>query len=113
MTTPEIIKAVAELDGWNSTQYLVDSKETVSFEERLENEPGFVPDYLHSYDAIIPVIEKQFCGDESGEAEFIHWLSVAINSGFIKSKLISFSLLVATPLQLCEALLRSVGKWKD
>lgn len=56
-------------------------------------------DYLTSYDAIIPLIQKQ------------DWKI----RNKIECKLLDNigSVVESTPAQLCEALLRSVGKWKD
>lgn len=98
MTEQDQIKALAELAGA--------SKEQMDWV--IKNYP---PDYkyhpanyLTSYDAIIPLIQKQdrkilvriVLGIKTGQndvARMVDWLQM-------------------TPAQLCEALLRAHGKWK-
>lgn len=91
------IKALAELDGWEAV-----------FEDCASRMMGTPPDwsdhgyrhhyckaYLTSYDAIIPLIQKQSEGIREFVYEYWHYpLSV-------------------TPAQLCEALLRATGKWTE
>lgn len=114
---PELqIKALAELDGWSEheteeRQFCYPGGQT--FVKCLRWFKDFVanpfmmggvrfdelPNYLTSYDAIIPLIQKQ---DWKIRNE-------------IECKLLDNigSVVESTPTQLCEALLRSVGKWKD
>jgi len=56
-----------------------------------------VPPYLTSYDAIIPLIQKQTEDVKSDVVEFLY--------------LMGDRQLERTPAQLCEALLRATGKW--
>lgn len=70
-----------------------------------------LPDYLHSRDAIVPVIEKQ-------PVQIIHKVVHEIwrmnHSGLSSNPTIhSLSCLLTTPAKLCEALLRATGKWKE
>lgn len=84
MNEQDQIKAVAELDRWTPPPFVRFPKE---------------PDYLTSYDAIIPVIQKQDIGVQH-----------SISNWMIRNELSWFTI---TPAQLCEALLKAVGKWKD
>lgn len=99
MKEQDQIKAIAELDGWeyngnnNWSHHDEFSCETRDF------------DYLHSYDAIIPVIQKQSLHVKLAICKFF----------FDKSKTDlcnMLSIVDTTPFQLCEALLRATGKWK-
>lgn len=95
-TAEEQIKAIAELDGYK--EYYSGA----GFYVR-EGDPTYhwLPDYLASRDAIIPVIEKQsyFVKERVAKLlgcknDYCAWISV-------------------TPSQLAEALLRAKGLWKD
>lgn len=122
MKEQDQIKAIAELDGW--TPYSPgDFNPTPRWEHKLivgkVVQTSNLPDYLQSYDAIIPVIEKQYsniqrilifelqiglhnfwkhAGKDTTQFDEISWM-VAI--------------LQATPQQLCEALLRATGRWTE
>lgn len=76
--------------------------------------------YLTSLDAIVPVIEKQ---PTNIKHKFVRTLWITLNgecsehdvfneqeSAFVDEII---KLMLATPRQLCEALLRATGKWKD
>jgi hypothetical protein len=94
MTEQEQIKALAELDGW--TEYLFGSANDCVKHKNCDWK--IAPNYLASYDAIIPLIQKQ---NVTG--------SVIDNSpedfhGYI---------IDMSPAQLCEALLKATGKWKE
>ena len=99
MKPDDQIKALAELDGRE-----IAYGEFVDIRQReSDGEPEILghvpfPDYLTSYDAIIPLIQKR--GD---------YTQTKIED-FMLSQLKMFSV---TPTQLCEALLRATGKWKD
>lgn len=125
MTEREQIRALAELDGytlscnertllqWNLYKdgvvkvYLGDTNYGEGF--TWESIIRHLPDYLTSYDAILPLIQKQ---RENSWSELFqelcnivepcecgqHWSAWAFDF---------------TPAQLCEALLRATGKWKD
>lgn len=113
MNTTEQIKALAELDGWKLTQKTIPvweitqydgSGEWTNKEVALYENDGAtkkferLPNYLTSYDAIIPLIQKQ---------PFEIRNTIA-NSG--PGGRLSF---MSIPAQLCEALLRATGKWKE
>jgi hypothetical protein len=58
-----------------------------------------------SRDAIVPVIEKQVKNCPTFYSPFL----IALAEG----KKTPIEMILATPRQLCEALLRAMGKWKD
>lgn len=60
-------------------------------------QPGFalLPDYLTSYDAIIPLIQKQ---PPEIRAEMFERTNGRVT-------------IMSTPMQLCELLLQATGKW--
>jgi len=94
MTTEQQIKALAELDGWTETfweqnDYLWGFRAGRSYSEPTPNKC-----YLTSYDAIIPLIQKQPLEVRD---------RIATKGGPI-----SF---MVTPAQLSEKLLRATGKW--
>ena len=102
MNDNEQIKAIAELDGlyFGNTEY--------DTEECWRNNLGIpkihLKSYLTSLDAIVSVIKKQsFNRKTSIDA----YLTNLIRVGQIEWEWL------ATPRQLCEALLRATGKWKD
>jgi len=87
MNQQDQIKALAELDG----------EDAVAF-------PSYTKPYLTSYDAILPLVQNQphhiiacIYDDMRDEG----WTDGVV-------RLLNF-----TPSQLCEALLRATGKWKD
>jgi hypothetical protein len=103
MKSEEQIKALAELDGcsepwlhmnglWNYTN--------------SDGKTILVRPYLTSYDAIIPVIQKQ--GNEIAKA-----LVLEIVDGSELADYTGLRLFHSSPTELCEALLRATGKWKD
>ena len=94
MTETEQVKALAELDGlkYNTNHQYSDLHPTV-FVMFPDGSMGVESNYLDSYDAIIPLIQKQ--------PEFA--------SGMMNGH-IDFTM---TPSQLCEALLRATRKWKE
>lgn len=61
------------------------------------------PDYTTSYDAIIPLIQKQ---QGYIAADLFMWLNDQPHIEYPEP-------LYATPRQLCEALLRALGKWEE
>ena len=103
MKPEDQIKALAELDGWKRVGLDVITPEGRRFEIlKWEN---VLPNYLTSYDAIIPLIQRQdantkgliyyhFNTDQS-------WTQQAID------------MLDATPSQLSEAILRATGRWVE
>lgn len=95
---PELqIKALAELDGW--TNIRIDVSGSGQHYLHGRNSTGDFsnpPNYLTSYDAIIPLIQKQ-----PYEVKCNMWNHLDAES----------DLWDATPQQLCEALLRATNKW--
>ena len=110
MTDQDIIRAVAELDG-----QLVPHTPTEA-ERNSGSYYQWEPNYLSSRDVIIGVIEKTNCHLRNdfiahlwkiagNEPSVIFWTEYNLR-GF-------YAVIVATPRQLCEALLRATGKWKE
>jgi hypothetical protein len=121
MNTNEQIKALAELDGYTASynkdnglwHWLNESNGHVKlFGNGLSEEHLIaITNYLTSYDAIIPLIQKL---GKMDAISFVGWLIVTkfdFNFGIDESA--AFELITATPSQLCEALLRATGKWKE
>lgn len=102
MTSQDQIKALAELDGWTNLcicsvgiSLVVGWRSGRIYQTSNPNdfnEP--VPAYLTSYDAIIPLIQKQ--EQKIRLACHYHGDPIVIRG---------------TPAQLSEALLRATGKW--
>ena len=88
MNEQEQIRAIAELDGYFTC-------------DDPNHDCGYPQNYLTSRDAIVPVIEKQ--PDEIKEN--------VCDCLDLSTKHIITAL--ATPTELCEALLKSCGKWKE
>ena len=107
MTTQEIIKACAELDGWRRGTFkdLGYATDTVIWISPDGNGYEQLPHYTTSYDAIIPLIQKQ---EYAIRADIFE--SFACDTSWTEHALM---MLGSTPLQLCEALLRATGKWKE
>lgn len=90
MKVKDQIIAIAELDGFTYTGCYL-TKNGQSYDP--VNPPWDV-DYLHSYNAIIPVIQKHASNQKV-------W-RIAMSRNFLDS-----------PQTLCEALLRATGKWTE
>jgi hypothetical protein len=94
MKPEEQIKALAGLDGWkphaDGVGYYKDRHPFIYGGKSL-------PFYITSYDAIIPLIQKQSDGIKSDIVEKLYCMGDRQ--------------LDRTPAQLCEALLRATGKW--
>ena len=121
MKTELQIKALAELDGWTNIH---DNKYGVPASGKTPSDwkgDGFskasedyiLPNYLTSYDAIIPLIQKQ---SPIGMTQFVDFLCEKIlddhydGSDYISQPDIG-TLFRSTTAQLCEALLRATNKW--
>ena len=107
MKPQDIIKAIAELDGWKPNpiaggMYPPDLHPAVNINKVFELSP-----YLTSRDAIVPVIEKQDLVTKS------NWLYILSDMVYHQHKNTYLVSLFVTPSQLCEALLRSTGKWVE
>lgn len=118
------IKALAELDGWTERQcedinvwaWFHNEEQMTAWLDKSWHAEYPPVDYLDSYDAIIPLIQKQ---------EWDVKCEVAIQLRIAKQKTLVMVptmdnlegwcvvMLCATPAQLCEALLRATGKWKE
>ena len=99
------IKLAAELDGWTDVKFYVLGHKpdgiTALARSRSADYRCDLPDYLTSYDAIIPLIQKQ-----TPQVKWHIWdtLSNLIGGGIWES------LIEATPSQLLDALLVATGK---
>lgn len=134
MTNNERLIELAKLDGKN-VDLMTSGSLCELYSEQLgqpDTDGSYtnarpLPDYLNSRDAIIPVIEKQDLTEEQwevflrtvvpNEADWIannKWwrddLNVCCQSRLPRSYRL---LVLATPSQLCVALLKSTGKWKE
>lgn len=113
MTNEDKIKVLAELDGLSDLHWDDSMCERLTFigtrgefRHKIVKVYVAVPDYLTSYDAIIPLIQKHYkSGYEPGG---ISWATA-----FYESLPDNNTILKATPEQLCDALIKAVGKWKD
>jgi len=131
MKDVDIIKAIAELDGFD-TKTIVPFQGGCWIERYGDKQLIFCePEkYLTSRDAIVPVIEKHPNADSKEADHFMtrfqdELLRITYPSS-AKVKLSSYAveelmvgcyalhcMVLANPSQLCEALLRATGKWKD
>jgi len=92
MNQEQQIKALAELDGWiqnHATGWWFNAEDT-------NGGDPYPPNYLTSYDAIIPLIQKQ-------PRDVRKAMTQTFPNGHV-----SFT---TTPAQLGEALLRATGRW--
>lgn len=109
MTEQEQIRTIAELDGCKEIN------PGIFLGLGCNHTPA--KDYLHSLDAIVPVIRKRFATMDS-KTLFLDYLYVivgwsgATNQADARS-ISQYNAVVAAPDQLCEALLRATNKWKD
>ena len=117
MKPKDQIKTIAELDGWNKESEPCPANEVwgTSGNKPRWNFIHQLPPYLTSRDAIVPVIEKQSTNIR---------LEIGIQLAIMRRELHGYPTdnnvegwiivaLIATPFQLCEALLRATNKWKD
>jgi hypothetical protein len=109
MKDPDIIRSVAEFDGWNETKLAGIAH---IFWERAEHGPcnciPSLPPYLSSLDAIVPVVRKL---EGRAQIDFESYLLARVEK--LKSYATGFDMTVAEPRQYCEALLRTIGKWRE
>ncbi len=108
MKPEQQIKALAELDGYSHLETSGPWHTWCGAD--LTGEAYTIPDYLTSYNAIIPLIQKQ---PKDVQLDFmvclLNLLNLEVND--MVSCWSLMKLLQATPAQLCEALLRATGKW--
>ncbi len=100
MNQEQQIKALAELDG---AKYFDAHNVNYPYPDGTGYHNTDVKPYLTSYEAIIPLIQRQ---DVPTITRISLKLSIAQNE---TAK--AYAWLKATPAQLCEALLRATGKW--
>ena len=108
MTPQKQIQILAGADGWKMSQGDVDCQ-TAHYEicgEPLK-ESNFYPDYLTSYDAIIPLIVK-WCGDDEDR-----WRNFLRTTGLMEKYNPLRDVFKSTPSQLSTALIRAMGKWEE
>jgi hypothetical protein len=107
MTLDQITIAVAELDGIDITCWTDPDASAV-----IHYYPPAKP-YTTSRDAIIPVIEKQLMTEETRDSDKLSrfWDYLNEQNDFFE-EWGHCGMLIATPLQLCTALLKATGKWK-
>ena len=114
MTDQDIVHAVAGLDGLYGLY--------TTFDGSRSNSGELVPNYLISRDVIIGVIKKKV--NKITCHSFFDTLGIVVAQdtsdcdGVYEyqgdgSYYEMWLLFMATPRQLCEALLRATGKWKD
>jgi hypothetical protein len=117
MTDEQIIRAVAELDGWYwceenhqsniSKEFSLEKKEWHNKDKTEWLDYFRLPKYLTSYDAIIPVVQRQIPDIQYQMPQYLPCSSCGSFSQ------IAMRLINCTPRQLCEALLRATGKWVE
>lgn len=128
MTDTKIIIEVAKLDGWKPTEQAWQTVKAMNevFGDNYMTEPP-KPKYLTSRDAIIPVIERQNFTEEQwevflrfcvlGEPDWIACNKIWTDkSGKMQQSRLprAFRLLILlNAKQLCIALLKVTGRWKD
>lgn len=124
MIDQEKIKALAELDGWvcdKDGHWGINPDE--SGEPQFYPNRGLHPNYFTSYDAIIPLIQKQRTKDQFFVVNFwkaLHKLwhngeDIQFSEGDAKlyyfgSNTVHWCAFDSTPLQLADALLIATGK---
>lgn len=128
MTPEQQIKALAELDGWTeihqSTLLLEFGVNNSVWAGRMPDKDflAALPNYLTSYDAIIPLIQKKFtkhsCHSFFDALGIIAAKNTADCDGQYEyqgdgSYYEQWLLFKATPAQFSEALLRATGKWTE
>jgi hypothetical protein len=117
MKPQDIIKAIAELDGWLDVKEYIYNYDYMGDNGELKQVQGRDPldlgrlqtlkSYLTSRDAIVPVIEKHYPDKVAQE------LGKMLANQFKTANVTIAQIMCATPSQLCEALLRATGKWVD
>lgn len=119
LTDQEIIIEVAKLDGFNAMGFPHYPEPDLYFQkDTFLGHRDSLPPYLTSRDAIIPVIEKCFEMDKvtpfnKQEAlACVFWSELnEINDFFEEGG--HTQMLLSTPYQLCIALLKATGRWRE
>lgn len=113
MSDEEIIIEVAKLDDYMMTHWKCNPFDAIFKDEgHYQYYLKQLPQYLTSYDAIIPVIEKVLGVNEELWSKFLHELGQLV--GFHKGMEVGRwhlmkRFMLATPQQLCIALLKSAS----
>lgn len=111
MTDSEVIIEVAKLDGWDVHHPNLITSSVIGFPPGSESIDDWkpLPNYLTSRDAIMPVIEKckPIIGNNQDMFVSYLWREMGLKAGDCV-----FEAFLATPRQLCIALLKATGKWK-
>ena len=110
MTDQEIIIEVAKLDGWtcnNSTWFSPSGSSNACYKDDMTLIPDedVLPRYLDSRDAIIPVIEKQ--GRHFSLADVLYETCRKNHEDR------DMAFILSNARELCIALLKAKGKWKE
>jgi hypothetical protein len=112
MKPEDQIKALAKLDGWK--QHIVTVQSEHDYEEFRwhsttdeREDSRNLPSYLTSYDAIIPLIQKQSL---LVKVRLVKLLDLGIVDGWYDYLVVR--ILDSTPTQLAEALLRATRLWE-
>ena len=127
MTDEQIVIEVAKLDGWKHCQSNTELCNkwwggkpigVSPLNERFNNEEHAfweIPNYINSRDATVPVIEKWANNNMVDFSNFVCCLrhELKLDSEFELVTADIWFCLTATPRQLCIALLRATGKYKE
>lgn len=124
MKTQDQIKALAELDGWlDIKEYTYDydfAGERGKFQQWQGREPSMLgklqalKPYLTSYDAIISLVQKQDIETRRDVYRQLHRDKFQEETETTSRFTVDIGNFIEfTPAQLCEALLRATGKWKN
>ena len=116
MKEQDQIRAIAELDGLQERQS-TDHNAFAWFDGEEQMTPYLNQDwrkpcprnYLQSYDAILPLIQKQTKENMERFLDFTFELYYEKTQATKPNQCVT--VLELTPSQLCEALLRATGKW--
>lgn len=113
MTREEKIKVLAELDGLSDLHWDDSMSERLTFigtrgefRHKIVKIYVAVPDYLTSYDAIIPLVKKCWEGQALEPDKFYK----AIRN--YCPHILTF-IQHTSPQELADALIKAVGKWRD
>lgn len=126
MSEQEILIEVAKIDGWKLIQKDVQVWACTDYDgsgeyqnktvPMYENDGAFkklenLPRYTTSHDAILPVVGRQDMTTEFTK-KFMDHLNLEIKWSPSRD-LNMLLMLTATPLQLCTALLKAKGVWRE
>jgi len=102
MKTEDQIKALSELDGIKFRDGYTHLPSGFYYTDSYARSNCLIPNYQCSYDAILPLIQKQ------------DLTSLRLVCEYLIANYGQFGAITRTsPAQLCEALLRATGKWTE